>query len=95
MAATVEVISRAVLPKTGRTRLMVGRRLSRDAIRNGPMARGVEPPTREEPAALIGLLVDRAQENVDLICASSSAMFWLFMRAATSATWGITIKVPL
>ena len=22
-------------------------------------------------------------------------MFWLFMRAATSATWGITIKVPL
>jgi hypothetical protein len=59
------------------------------------MARGVEPPTRADPAVLIGLLVDRAQENVDLICAPSSAMFWLFMRAATSAMWGITIKVPL
>jgi len=31
VAATVKVISRTVLPKTGRTRLIVGRRLSRDS----------------------------------------------------------------
>jgi hypothetical protein len=89
------VVSRTVLPGTGRIWVMVGPRLSREAVGTGPTARAAlsRPPVRTLPSRLDFL--STVFRSFDLICASSSAVFWLLTRAATSATWGVAIEVPL